>query len=57
MMAVRRVGINASRHEIIVFGRNLTNYVHETPFYIDPLFVSGALDPGRSWGLALTAKF
>ncbi len=44
-------------YKVTVFGRNLTNYRHEVPTFIAPLFASGSVGPGASWGLELQAKF
>ena len=44
-------------YKVTVFGRNLTNYRHEFPTFIAPLFASGTVGPGASWGLELQAKF
>ena len=44
-------------YKFTVFGRNLTNYRHEFPVFIAPLFASGTLGPGASWGAELEAKF
>jgi iron complex outermembrane recepter protein len=44
-------------YKITVFGRNLTGWQHETPFYIATLFASSTIGPPASWGLELAAKF
>jgi hypothetical protein len=44
-------------YRVTFFGRNLTNWRHETPTFIAPLFASGTLGPGASWGLELQAQF
>lgn len=40
-----------------MFGRNLTNWRHEQPVFIAPLFAAGTLGPGASWGAEIQAKF
>ena len=44
-------------YRVTFFGRNLTNWRHETPTFIAPLFASGSIGPGASWGLELQAQF
>ncbi len=44
-------------YKVTVFGRNLTNYIHESPSYIATLFASSTWGPGANWGLELAAKF
>ena len=44
-------------YKFTVFGRNLTNYRHEIPTFIAPLFAAGSVGPGASWGAELEAKF
>ena len=44
-------------YKVTFFGRNLTNYIHESPSYIATLFASSTWGPGASWGLELAAKF
>ncbi len=44
-------------YKVTVFGRNLTNWRNETPFYIATIFASSTWGPGASWGLELAAKF
>ncbi len=44
-------------YKFTVFGRNLTNYRHEIPTFIAPLFASGTVGPGASWGAELEARF
>ncbi len=45
------------KYKITGFGRNLTNYRHDQPTFVAPLFGSGTLNPGASWGLELQAEF
>ena len=42
---------------ITLFGRNLTDEQSETPAIIAPLFASGTLTPGTSWGVDFTINF
>jgi iron complex outermembrane receptor protein len=51
------VGYSYRNFQLTVFGRNLTDEVFEVPFLIAPLFASGTVTPGRSWGVELTAEF
>jgi iron complex outermembrane receptor protein len=44
-------------YKFTVFGQNLTNYRHEIPTFVAPLFASGTVGPGASWGAELEAKF
>ncbi len=44
-------------YRVTFFGRNLTNWRHEQPTFVSPLFASGTLGPGASWGLELQAQF
>jgi outer membrane receptor protein involved in Fe transport len=45
-------------YKITAFGRNLTNWQHETPTFVSPLFASGTFVAlPRSWGLELSATF
>ncbi len=44
-------------YKFTVFGRNLTNWRHEQPVFIAPLFAAGTLGPGASWGAEIQAKF
>ncbi len=51
------VGYRYQNFQITVFGRNLTDEVIEVPTLIQPLFASGTISPGRSWGVELLAEF
>ncbi len=44
-------------YKFTVFGKNLTNWRHELPTFIAPLFGSGTIGPGASWGAELQASF
>jgi iron complex outermembrane receptor protein len=44
-------------YRVTVFGRNLTNERWEVPSIIAPLFASGTVGPGWSWGVELAAEF
>ena len=44
-------------YRLTVYGKNLTNDIFEIPFPIDPLFASGTIIPGRSWGVQIDAEF
>jgi iron complex outermembrane receptor protein len=44
-------------YRVTVFGRNLTNERFEVPAIIQPLFASGTVGPGYSWGIELGAEF
>jgi iron complex outermembrane receptor protein len=46
-----------NQYRVTVFGRNLTNERFETPSIIAPLFASGTVGPGWSWGIELAAQF
>jgi iron complex outermembrane receptor protein len=39
---------------VSLYGRNLTDQTFEVPFPIVPLFASGTVSPGLSWGLSFT---
>jgi iron complex outermembrane receptor protein len=41
---------------VMFFARNLTNEGFEIPFLIDPLFASGTVVPGRTYGFDLTVE-
>ncbi len=42
---------------ISLFGNNLTNDRFESPAIIQPLFASGTVGPGRSWGIEVSGEF
>ncbi len=44
-------------YKLTVFGKNVTNWRHEVPTFIAPLFAAGSIGPGASWGAELQAKF
>ena len=45
-------------YKVTLFGRNVTNWVHETPYLgVVPLFAASTINPGANWGLRLEAKF
>jgi hypothetical protein len=39
---------------LVLYGRNLTDETFEVPFPIAPLFASGTVTPGLSWGLSFS---
>ena len=41
---------------VTFFARNLTNEQFETPFLIEPLFASGTIVPGRTYGVDVTIE-
>ncbi|MGE0666967.1 MAG: TonB-dependent receptor [Sphingomonadales bacterium] len=45
------------KYRVTIFGRNLTNERNEFPSIIAPLFASGTVGPGWSWGIELGAEF
>lgn len=45
------IGYVYNNMEVTLFGRNLTDESLEFPLLIAPLFASGTIVPGRSWGL------
>ena len=51
------IGYSWNNVRVSVFGRNLTNDRFETPAIIQPLFASGTVGPGRSWGIEVTGEF
>ena len=54
---VASVGYSWGNYSFTVYGKNLTDEVFEVPFTIAPLFASGTVGPGRSWGMELQANF
>ena len=44
-------------YKVTLFGRNLTGWKREQPFYIATLFAASTITPGANWGLELAAKF
>jgi iron complex outermembrane receptor protein len=51
------VGYSFGNYRISVYGKNLTDDVIEFPFPIAPLFASGTINAGRSWGVELQGDF
>jgi hypothetical protein len=52
------VSYDYKNYRITVFGRNITNWIHETPYLgVVPLFAPSTISPGANWGLKLEAKF
>ena len=45
------------RYRVTAYGRNLTNERRETLTTVAPLFQSGSIEPGSSWGIELAANF
>ncbi len=48
------IGYYYNNMSLVLFGRNLTDETFEIPFPIVPLFASGTVTPGRSWGLSFS---
>jgi outer membrane receptor protein involved in Fe transport len=48
------IGYYLEKMSIVLYGRNLTDDTFEVPFLIQPLFASGTVTPGRSWGLTVS---
>ena len=52
------VSYDYKNYRVTVFGRNITNWIHETPdLAVVPLFAASTISPGANWGLKLEAKF
>ena len=52
------VSYSLKNYRITAFGRNLTNWIHETPdLAVVPLFAASTIGAGANWGLRLEAKF
>jgi iron complex outermembrane recepter protein len=45
------------KYRVTVYGKNLTDEVNEFPAIIAPLFASGTINAGRSWGVELQGEF
>ncbi len=48
------IGYFYKNMSLSLYGRNLTDETFEVPFPIVPLFASGTVTPGLSWGLSFT---
>ncbi len=48
------IGYFYKNMSVVLYGRNLTNEKVEVPFPIVPLFASGTVSPGTSWGLSFS---
>ncbi len=52
------VSYDYKNYKVTLFGRNITNWIHETPdLAVVPLFAASTISPGANWGLRLEAKF
>ena len=45
------IGYHYNNMSLTLYGRNLTDEQYEVPAVIAPLFASGTVNPGTSWGL------
>lgn len=50
------IGYYVEKVSIVLYGRNLTDETFEVPFLIAPLFASGTVTPGRSWGMTVSLE-
>ncbi|NJN51214.1 MAG: TonB-dependent receptor, partial [Gammaproteobacteria bacterium] len=48
------IGYYYENMSVVLFGRNLTDDTFEIPFLIFPLFASGTVTPGATWGLTVS---
>ena len=48
------IGYYFRNMSLVLYGRNLTDETFEVPFPIAPLFASGTVTPGLSWGLSFS---
>jgi outer membrane receptor protein involved in Fe transport len=48
------IGYFYKNMSLVLYGNNLTDETFEIPFLIYPLFASGTVNPGRSWGLSFS---
>jgi iron complex outermembrane recepter protein len=48
------IGYYFRNMSLVLYGRNLTDETYEVPFPIAPLFASGTVTPGLSWGLSFS---
>jgi len=48
------IGYYYRNMSLVLYGRNLTDETFEVPFPIVPLFASGSVTPGTSWGLSFS---
>ncbi len=48
------IGYYFRNMSLVLYGRNLTDETFEVPFPIAPLFASGSVTPGLSWGLSFS---
>lgn len=48
------IGYYYQNMSLVLYGRNLTDETFEVPFPIAPLFASGTVTPGLSWGLSFS---
>ena len=48
------IGYYYKNMSLVLYGRNLTDETFEVPFPIVPLFASGTVTPGLSWGLSFS---
>ena len=53
----RKAAVWVSLGLVAMYGRNLTNERFVAPAIIQPLFASGTVGPGWSWGVELGAQF
>jgi iron complex outermembrane receptor protein len=49
-------GYRYKKVSVMFFARNLTNEQYEVPFLIQPLFASGSIVPGRTYGVDITVE-